>query len=225
MRLTPTSKALPASASTADSSGSATTSMQHLKALESRANALECDLPPPIDGQLSENVSQDVRRRWEDRKARESQMQAQPVPPWRAHSRNRPHPPDAQPVPSVDSASIEPIVLDDSAELVEDTQNAEDAEMDDAANPSIYVSCHNCGGNSGCEMANGLWFGQQLCTLCFNMNFAMMMIKEGDLEGRYCFALDAALRSVVKKSGGEEILKALEIIVSEEEMAESDVAG
>ena len=141
MRLTPTSKARPASASTADSSGSATTSMQHLTALESRANALECDLPPPIDGQLSANVSQDVRRRWEDRKARESQMQAQPVPPWRAHSR-RPQPPDAQPMPSVDSASMEePIAIDDSADSVEDTQNAEDAEIDDAARPSIYMSC------------------------------------------------------------------------------------
>ena len=67
-------------------------------------------------------------------------MQAQPVPPWREHSRNRPHHPlDAQPVPSVDSQSIEPIILDDATELDEDTQNAEDAEMDDAANPEDAI--------------------------------------------------------------------------------------
>ena len=126
------------------------------------------------------------------------------VPPWRAVPCNRrPHPP-----------SMEPIPIDDSPDPVEDTQNS--------------ISCQVCKGNSGCEMASALWGGQQMCTLCFNMNFAMLMIKEGDLEGRYCFALDAALRSLVKKSGGEEILEIFRAVdeVKAKRMADdSDIAG
>ena len=122
-----------------------------------------------------------------------------PVPPWRLHSR-RPRPPDTELVPSVGSASMRPILIDDSADSNGDTQiddDSEDAGIDDSIRTNICVSCK---GNSGCKMASVPWFGQQMCTLCFNMNFAMLMIKEGDLEGRYCFALNAALQPVLDKS-------------------------
>ena len=109
-----------------------------------------------------------------------------------------------------------------------DVSDVEDAEIDDAIPPSISIKCQTCKGNSGCEMASALWWGKQMCTLCFNMNLAMLMIKEGDFEGRYCFALDAALRSLVKKSGGEEILEIFRAVdeVKAKRMADdSDIAG
>ena len=75
-------------------------------------------------------------------------------------------------------------------------------------------------------MASALWCGQQLCTLCFNMNFAMLMIKEGDLDGRYCFALHAALQSGLGKSDGQEIIKNSAFEASKEESAgDSIIAG
>ena len=60
-------------------------------------------------------------------------------------------------------------------------------------------------------MASLLWFGKQVCTLCFNMNYSMLLLKEGELEGQG-LQLNAALvsvlnnrwdrlRVVVKKSG------------------------
>ena len=100
--------------------------------------------------------------------------------PWRGRSRR----------PSVGSASIEPITINDDADI---------------------VKCEVCRGKSGCEMASLLWFGKQVCTLCFNMNYSMLLLKEGELEGQG-LQLNAALvsvlnnrwdrlRVVVKKSG------------------------
>ena len=110
-------------------------------------------------------------------------------PPWRARS-HRPRPLDTKPMPSVGSASIEPITINDDAGI---------------------VKCDVCKGKSGCEMASLLWFGKQVCTLCFNMNYSMQLLKQGELEGQG-FELNAVLASVlnnrwdrlrvvVKKSG------------------------
>ena len=107
-----------------------------------------------------------------------------------------------------------------------DTQiddDSEDAGIDDSIRTNICVSCK---GSSGCQMASVPWFGQQMCTLCFNMNLAMLMIKEGDLEGRYCFALNAALQSVLDKSDGEKIAWALATeAIKNETASDSTIAG
>ena len=137
-----------------------------------------------------------------------------------------PRPPDTELVPLVGSASMRPILIDDSADPNGDTQiddDSEDAGIDDSIRTNICVSCK---GNSGCQMASVPWFGQQMCTLCFNMNFAMLMIKEGDLEGRYCFALNAALQSVLDKSDGEKIAWALATeAIKNETASDSTIAG
>ena len=94
--------------------------------------------------------------------------------PWRGRSR-RPRPLGAEPMPSVGSASIEPITINDDADI---------------------VKCKVCRGKSGCEMAGVLWFGKQVCTLCFNMNYSMLLLKEGEL-GEQGLQLNAALVSVL----------------------------
>ena len=76
-----------------------------------------------------------------------------------------------------------------------DEESHIDSQIGEVGAPSNITSCSKCHGNSGCMFASTFWRGRRVCTLCLNMRVARKMIRDGDFPGRYCFALDEALKS------------------------------